>query len=207
MGFKPLVIGINGPAGIGKGWLAGKLSQLIPLRSHILSFKEPIGSESMRRMNWRGDYGEFKETLFDNGLTGREVMFEVGAEKRAIDINHYSRQLTENPKFTDAPVIIIDDMGFFHEQDWLDRYSKRLMTIVMAPTKYSVGSIFEGDTRVCLPQRDGFRTIDSNTALKKFKDRLAHVPSDESIDNAQGAVWFSYLLGRSVEQRESLVTL
>ena len=201
MRFKPLVIALNGPAKIGKGWLAEKLTHLLPFHSRIMSIKSELEQESMRVDRWTGTYGEYKEHVFNDGLTGRQHMFELAHKRRALDINHYTRTLTESRLFADpdAPIIIIDDLGFPHERSWLADYSERILTIVMAPTHYSPGCIFKDDIRVCLHQHEGgIRAIDSNTALRIFKERLTDAEPHVSSDTSKRTVWFDSLMGRSV---------
>jgi len=207
MRFKPFVIALNGPPKIGKGWLAEKLTHLLPFHSRIMSLAEPIKIEAMTRDRWSGSYAEYKEHIFADGTSGRDHLIQLGEKQRTYDINHWNRQVTENPKFADpdAPIIIIDDIGFPAERVWLSDQAERIMTIVMSPTRYSPGCIWEGDSRVCLHQHEGgIRALNSDSALRIFKDRLTDAESYVSTHTAQRTIWFDALMGRLVEQSEAL---
>lgn len=199
--FKPLVIALNGPPKIGKGWLAEKLTHLLPFHSRIMSLAEPIKLEAMSRDRWAESYAEYKDHIFEDGLSGRDHLIRLGEYKRSFDINYWNRQLTDNPKFADpdAPIILIDDIGFPAEREWLSDQADRVLTIVMAPTRYSPGCIWEGDSRVCLHQHQGgIRALNSDSALRIFKERLTDAESCLSTDTTQRTVWFDALMGRSV---------
>lgn len=201
MRFKPLVIALNGPPKIGKGWLAEKLTHLLPFHSRIMSIKAELEKETMTHDRWTGTYADYKAHVFADGLTGREHMFDLAAKRRAGDINYYTRALTESRLFSDpsAPIIILDDLGFPFERHWLSDHVERLLTVVIAPTRYSPGCIWEDDIRVCLHQQEGgIRALNSDTALRIFKERLTDAESHVSSDLAQRTVWFDALMGRSV---------
>lgn len=200
--MKPLVIALNGPPQVGKGWLADKLTHgLLPFRSRVMSFAEPLREEVLRRFGWENNpesYGKFKKHVFPDGLTGREHLIAHGDEKRAKDVHYWSRQLTQNPKFSDAPIVVIDDMGFEHEQVWLYDHAERLMTIVIAPSQYSIGCFYLNDCRVCLKPLGGYRTTTSNEALRIFIERLKNANPYESTIVEKRARWFDALMEQSM---------
>jgi len=196
--MKPLVIALNGPPQVGKGWFADKLTHgLLPFRSRVMSLAEPLREEVLRKFGWENNpdsYGKFKKHVFPDGLTGREHLINHGNRMRAIDINYWSRQLTQNPKFSDAPIIVVDDMGFPDEQTWINDHAERLMTIVIAPSEYSIGCIFMNDSRICLNPRGGYRTTTSNEALRIFIERLKNANPYESTLIEKRPLWFSALM-------------
>lgn len=197
--FKPLVIALNGPPQIGKGWLAEKLTHIMPFHSRIMSIKQQLINESLIVDRWDGDYADYKLHTFEDGLTGREHMFELAAKHRARDPNYYTRALTESRLFSDpdAPIIILDDLGFPNERQWLSDHAERILTCVIAPTRYSPGCIWENDIRVCLHQHQGgIRALNSDSALRIFKERLTDAESCLSTNTAQRAVWFDALMGK-----------
>lgn len=198
--MKPLVIALNGPPKIGKGWLADKLTHgLLPFRSRVMSLAEPLREEILRRFKWENNpesYAKFKEHVFPDGLTGREHLIAHGNGMRERDIHYWSRQITQNPKFNDAPIIVIDDLGFRDEQDWLDDHAERLMTIVIAPSQYSIGCLYHDDSRICLNPRGGYRAITSSEALRIFIERLKNANPYESSIVEKRAHWFDALMER-----------
>lgn len=200
-GTGPFVIGINGPPQIGKGWLAAKITQLLPFNSRIMSITETMREEAMTRDKWVGTYEEFKKHVFADGQNGRERMIQLGNAKRAMNINYFTQKLTESPKFNDpsTPIIVVDDLGFFHEPAWLNQHCCAMMLIVIAPPEYCVGALYNGDSRVCLNHHNGIRAPNSSAALEKFKKRLANASDYESTVNSKRLLWFEHLLDRSMD--------
>jgi len=200
---KPLVIGINGPPKIGKGWLAAQIAPLIPYQTITMSFATPLREEIMADYGVPSTakaYAAFKDSILPDGETGRDKLIAHGLKMREVDPVYWARRLTENPMFQyeSIPVIIIDDLGFFNEQEWMLEHSERFMTIVMSPTYYSPSMIYEGDSRVCLPPIGGFRCTNSDLALKIFKERLANAEPHESAN--QKNLWLDAIMERPVGQ-------
>lgn len=196
----PTIIALNGPPKIGKGWLSFQITNYFRLdpigkksdvQVRIMSFAEPLRQEVLRRERWQGTYDEFKEHVFSDGLTGREKLIELGTTKRAEDIHYWSRQLTESHLFRSSQLVIIDDLGFRDELDWLAASTSDLITIVMAPSQYSIGCRYHNDSRECVAPRGGFRTTDSSRALELFKEfwsnRQANADSQTPIASRLGS--------------------
>lgn len=200
-GTGPFVIGINGPPQIGKGWLAGQLSKILPYNSRIMSLAEPLREEAMKRDRWTGLYEDFKKHVFLDGQTGRDRMIQLGAARRAVDINYWSKRLVTNPKYRDEgmPIILIDDLGFPDEQIFLETHCEIMLTIVIAPFEICTGSIYMGDSRVCLNHYDGIRASCSGAALEKFKIRLKNAADCESSRIEERSIWFSRLLDSAMD--------
>lgn len=198
-----MVIGVNGPPQIGKGWLCGQMSKLIDVPHRIMSHKEPIAREAMDEMRWTGKYEDFKKHVFADGKTGREHMIRIGEGKRAISVHHWSKIMTESHLFRQSEVVLIDDLGFYPEQVWLMNHCDIFCTIVMAPVEYNPGMKFREDSRQCLIPLGGYRTHDSDTAFAHFKKMLADAKSlrPNSIADSVTFSFRSLLANPLVESR------
>lgn len=202
--MRPYVIALNGPPGIGKSWLTRMIVPLIPHNCQVLHFASPIREYIMASHgleNTDENYARFKEMRFWNDdsrqeMTGREEMIYWAEKKKAEDLLYWCKELGKHPFMNrDDTVIILDDLGFEYEQQWLQSNSSRLMTIVMAPSQYSINARWEGDSRFCLSPINGYRATDSNRALEIFKRRLdyAQFYLEGHIDD-----WFNALVAGPV---------
>ena len=126
--------------------------------------------EVQPRFNWTGTYAEFKEHLFEDGFTGREHMIDYADGKRAGDRDYWNRQLIESHVFRDTDIVLHDSMRKWDEQEFFGKHISDFITIVISPTRYSIGCLYDGDNGVCLPATGGFRAIDSNQAFERFKE-------------------------------------
>lgn len=179
----PVAIVINGPPGIGKSWLAGKL---LPLLTEEYSgamvtrfaLREIIWGQVAEQMMWAPeDYEGFKQTIHPDGRTGRQILIDEAESKREVDTHYWDRQYTQAERYWGSSIVINDSMRKPEEHDWLTHYSAHIITIVMAPTHYSIGSQYDGDSGICLHPRGGFRCHDSNSALSAFTARMKNDPS------------------------------
>lgn len=195
----PFVIAFNGPPKIGKGWIAQNLKSILPFHTKILSFAEPLRQNCFDATRWEDrspeGYARFKETDFE-GETGREMLIRIGNGMRAQDIHYWSRQLTDSREYLypEGQIVLIDDLGFADEQAWLENNSSGFATVVIAPTHYSIGSQWEGDSRFCLVPQGGFRTMNSTLALESFRRRLENAQSHQSTNIDSRFNWFFALM-------------
>ena len=206
--ISPLLIGLNGPPGIGKSWLAKKLLLAVPawtnpfnikifgLRSVIWEeFKETIRDE------WDVDsdnYEAMKSHIFANGMTGREKMIQHAEMRRAQDIHYWDQRFVAQIEADPPTVLIHDSLRMVEEQNFFLRHFKHVMVIVMAPTRYSIGMQYDGDSGKCLPPTQGFRATSSDHAFQLFVELLNNVESQEHPKNGLDFWYRECVLGQAV---------
>lgn len=193
------VIMLNGPPKIGKGWLAGHICSQISeyCQVRIMSFAQPIRDWAQSRYRFLdSEYMEWKDSIIESesGKSGRELMIDYGTARRAEEPEYFVRLMLENPLFRNMVngIVIIDDLGFTNENEHMHA-NCQAATIVMSPTQYSPGMFWKGDSRQCLSPINGFRAIDSNTALGIFQ---ARIHDDFSVPLTRDQIF--YRLGRPV---------
>lgn len=183
----PTVVALNGPPGIGKSWLAARIAGIIEGNRKIIGLKDLIWQEFNMHEQWAGSYAAYKSHVFHDGTTGRERIINYAEGKRRVDLHYWDRQYTSSALYMNTEIVINDSLRKLEEQNWLFTHAKELITIVMCPTRYSIGCMYEGDSGVCLPPRGGFRTTDSDKALVMFKAFWAARQSvSNDIDSSNG---------------------
>lgn len=182
--MKTMII-VTGPIGIGKTWLADKICTMLEGNRKVIGLQPMVWLELQPKMNWHEDYAKFKNHVFEDGRTGREHMIEYIETRRKKDVHYWDRRFIESPLFKNTDIVINDSFRKFEEQQfYLERTN--LITIVIAPTRYSIGCMYEGDSGICLPPWGGFRAIDSDTALMRFKDFWRQKTNANSQYTAEG---------------------
>lgn len=195
--MEKILIGINGPPGIGKSWLGNQITSFLLKRfpsATIAQFaiRDVIWAEFKEQHGFYGDYETFKSTAF-NGFTGRQRLIDFTEGKRAEDLHYFDRKYIADPRFESSDIVIHDSLRKPEEQDWFLSKVPNFMTIVIAPILQFTWSQYEGDSGICLPPHGGFRASDSSAALKEFKSLV-----DNATLNAD-SIWFKLHLARSVD--------
>ncbi len=205
---SPFLIGINGPPGIGKSWLAKKLLTIVPAWTNpfsvkILGLRAIIWEEFKLtiRAEWdieSGDYEAMKSHIFADGMTGREKMIQHAEMRRAQDIHYWDRIFLEQMEADPPTILIHDSMRMVEEQNFFLTHFKYMMVIVISPTRYSIGMQYDGDSGKCLPPTLGFRATSSDHALQLFVELLNNVESQEHPKNGLDIWYRERVLGETV---------
>lgn len=181
------LIALNGPNGIGKSWFCQQSAKLFQGRVRIFSARDFIWDEVQSKYKWPGTYEEFKAHTFDDGTIGRELMIRHAEYRRKQDINYWVTQYCLCPKFVESDIILNDSLKGLDEQDGFFLYVKTFISIVIAPSQYSIGALYDDNYRSCVSPVNGFRAINSNIALESLKRNL----DDAKSNRIQGTSWNS----------------
>lgn len=181
------MIAINGPNKVGKSWFGLQAAPLFCGRVRSFSIRELIWDEVQTRYKWVGTYEEFKLHVFDDGIIGRDVMIAHAEKRRKQDIEYWTKQFCSSAKVLESDIVLMDSLANFDEQDSLRRHSQNYISIVIAPSQYSIGSIYDDNYRVCVNPINGFRAVNSDIALESLKRNL----DDAKSNRIQGTIWNS----------------
>lgn len=179
------LIGISGPLRIGKSWFCQQALPLFKDRVRILSVSDFIWEEVQFRVKWDGTYEEFKWHTFDDGITGRDILIEHAEMRRRKDPYYWQKLLCSSPKFLESDVVFCESVANPVEQDGFLIAAKKFITIVIAPSQYSIGALYDDHYRVCLSPLNGFRVVNSGLALESLKQKL----EDAKAGRIQGTIW------------------
>lgn len=193
--YPRLVIGVNGPPGIGKTWLCLRLSEIFRDRSNICHITDPIRAKAMADSNWdlsMGTYIDFKNHVFEDGTTGRDRMIRLGTQMRERHGSSYWNDILVNSViFSHSEIVLIDDIGFQDEVHYFDnRYP--YIQIVISPPEYTIGEHFllnDGigyDSRVRVHHNHALIATSSNDALAFLEKEIEQFRSGESVSPSHG---------------------
>ena len=153
-----------------------------------------IWDEVQREFKWQSTYETFKAHVFADGTNGRDAMIEWAEYRRSQNRHYWLHAMVESPLFSQSELVINDSIAFPEEHDELLRLIPDFITIVIAPTRYSIGSFYDDNYRQCVAPIGGFRAINSDVALESFKKKLENAASAPTTESA----WRRISLGEFV---------
>lgn len=199
MAAMPIMIGVNGPAGIGKSWLCHQILKLLPFPGvRMVSARDSIWEEVRMEYRWRDSYQAFKDHIFPDGFSGREKMIQWAEFRRSQNRHYWLDQMVEAPTTLAASIVLNDSVAFPEEHDRFLELIPDFITIVIAPSHFRPGDLYNDNYRRCVFPLGGFRATDSSQALDIFKKNLKNATADSTNDS----IWKRISLGGLVEEFE-----
>ncbi len=167
------IIGINGPAKVGKSFFAKQVLEMVyggaaymgwdptgividrhieSLRHMLFAFADTFHAQLIERND--DNYAKLKE-LDMHGRTGREWQIVWGTAMRAVDQNIFSKDLLNRLIARKTTVALVDDFGFIDEVTFMENLpAEHTFELIYLgernPRKYKHLDQFDGDSRMCM---------------------------------------------------------
>lgn len=187
--MKQIIIGLNGPIGIGKTWLTKQCLEYYG-KNHC----DVIRSTEVVRKHLESQYGvtertykEFRDSKHDikdeyaePGMTGREIIINFIETQRAEDPHFISKLMCESLRWSTQELVLMDNIGNsienLYTESWVktqNMHSKirRVYLLMNIRTQnYKPHERFVNDSRsYTISKKGGHACLDSNEALRVIK--------------------------------------
>lgn len=135
------IVGLFGPKGVGKTTFARKITSTCPEPSKTMSFADPIRSMlkefgiPLRQMK---DPATKQQKIPELGQSPRELLQSLGTEwGRSISSDVWIWALEQRVKAHKATFIVIDDVRFPNEADWVLNHGGMLYNLTRPGIHYT----------------------------------------------------------------------